>query len=324
MLAKVQHVSGFSTISRRSQVAPGERRWRSPARAPVVNVVLVGEHDAANAANLKKKSARVFPFCPVCASTTVLPLRPTWPLRPAQRRSCWSCPPRRCAAPLRRWRWCACRAHAGRGLRQRHRKRGGSKQFRHRHRRRLGAPRAEPAILSGPSFAADVARGLPTAVTLAARDDALAAELARAIGSASFRPDYSTGRARRRDRRRGQERARHRGRCGARNRPPGASAARGADHARLRGARPFRPRLRRQGRDHERPVRPRRSVAHLFEHAIAQFLVRRSAGRGQRPAEIHGGLAEGVFTAPVLLDMGASAASTCRSRPRSRRSWTKR
>src|SRR5262245_5323233 len=35
-------------------------------------------------------------------------------------------------------------------------------------------PGAVPAILSGPSFAADVARGLPTAVTLAASDDTLA------------------------------------------------------------------------------------------------------------------------------------------------------
>src|SRR2546423_10875242 len=35
-------------------------------------------------------------------------------------------------------------------------------------------PQAEPAILSGPSFATDVARGLPTAVTLAAQDEALA------------------------------------------------------------------------------------------------------------------------------------------------------
>ena len=26
-------------------------------------------------------------------------------------------------------------------------------------------------------------------------------------------------------------------------------------------------------------------------------------GRGQKPGDIHGGLAEGVFTAPVLLDM---------------------
>jgi len=54
------------------------------------------------------------------------------------------------------------------------------------------APAAVPAILSGPSFAVDVARGLPTAVTLAARDEALASALARALGSATFRPYHST------------------------------------------------------------------------------------------------------------------------------------
>src|SRR6202034_3047346 len=54
------------------------------------------------------------------------------------------------------------------------------------------APNAVPAILSGPSFAADVARGLPTAVTLAATDATLAGELARAIGPPSFRPYHST------------------------------------------------------------------------------------------------------------------------------------
>ena len=43
------------------------------------------------------------------------------------------------------------------------------------------------AILSGPSFARDVARGLPTAVTIAARNG-LAAELQESLGSASFRP----------------------------------------------------------------------------------------------------------------------------------------
>jgi glycerol-3-phosphate dehydrogenase (NAD(P)+) len=53
-------------------------------------------------------------------------------------------------------------------------------------------PGSRPAILSGPSFAADVARGLPTAVTLAAADDGLAAELAQALGSATFRPYHST------------------------------------------------------------------------------------------------------------------------------------
>lgn len=50
------------------------------------------------------------------------------------------------------------------------------------------APVLEPFILSGPSFAADVARGLPTAVTLAGRDEAGVAVFAQAIGSASFRP----------------------------------------------------------------------------------------------------------------------------------------
>jgi len=54
------------------------------------------------------------------------------------------------------------------------------------------APRAKPAILSGPSFAADVARGLPTAVTLAAQDEQLAERLARALGTAAFRPYHST------------------------------------------------------------------------------------------------------------------------------------
>jgi glycerol-3-phosphate dehydrogenase (NAD(P)+) len=54
------------------------------------------------------------------------------------------------------------------------------------------APHAQPAILSGPSFADDVARGLPTAVTLAAKDDALASALVQALGSATFRPYHTT------------------------------------------------------------------------------------------------------------------------------------
>jgi glycerol-3-phosphate dehydrogenase (NAD(P)+) len=53
-------------------------------------------------------------------------------------------------------------------------------------------PQATPAILSGPSFAGDVGRGLPTAVTLAAADEALATALAHAFGSATFRPYHST------------------------------------------------------------------------------------------------------------------------------------
>ncbi|MGE0108936.1 MAG: NAD(P)H-dependent glycerol-3-phosphate dehydrogenase [Bdellovibrionales bacterium] len=48
------------------------------------------------------------------------------------------------------------------------------------------------AVLSGPSFAIEVARNQPTAVTLAARDEALAMALCRAIGSVTFRP-YMSG-----------------------------------------------------------------------------------------------------------------------------------
>ncbi|HEY7665725.1 MAG TPA: NAD(P)H-dependent glycerol-3-phosphate dehydrogenase [Xanthobacteraceae bacterium] len=54
------------------------------------------------------------------------------------------------------------------------------------------APAARPAILSGPSFAVEVARGLPAAVTLATGEPALAAALAQAFGSAAFRPYHST------------------------------------------------------------------------------------------------------------------------------------
>jgi glycerol-3-phosphate dehydrogenase (NAD(P)+) len=53
-------------------------------------------------------------------------------------------------------------------------------------------PKAIPAVLSGPSFAADVMRGLPTAVTLAAADSEVATTLAQALGSATFRPYHTT------------------------------------------------------------------------------------------------------------------------------------
>jgi glycerol-3-phosphate dehydrogenase (NAD(P)+) len=48
-------------------------------------------------------------------------------------------------------------------------------------------PSAEPAILSGPSFAHDVARGLPTAVTIAARTP-VAEKLQAVLGQGSLRP----------------------------------------------------------------------------------------------------------------------------------------
>ena len=48
-------------------------------------------------------------------------------------------------------------------------------------------PNAVPAVLSGPSFAKDVAQGLPTAVTLACADQDLGGSIADAIGLATFR-----------------------------------------------------------------------------------------------------------------------------------------
>ncbi|NBR30488.1 MAG: glycerol-3-phosphate dehydrogenase, partial [Betaproteobacteria bacterium] len=53
-------------------------------------------------------------------------------------------------------------------------------------------PGAMPAILSGPSFADDVARGLPTAVVLAAPVLEIAEQLAHALSSSRFRVYHST------------------------------------------------------------------------------------------------------------------------------------
>jgi glycerol-3-phosphate dehydrogenase (NAD(P)+) len=54
------------------------------------------------------------------------------------------------------------------------------------------APDVVPAVLSGPSFAMDVARGWPTAVTIAAEDEAMALDLCHALGHAAFRPYAET------------------------------------------------------------------------------------------------------------------------------------
>jgi glycerol-3-phosphate dehydrogenase (NAD(P)+) len=52
-------------------------------------------------------------------------------------------------------------------------------------------PEASPAVLSGPSFARDVAEGLPTAVTLAAADAALGARWMATFSAPHFRPYLS-------------------------------------------------------------------------------------------------------------------------------------
>ncbi|MGR3465321.1 NAD(P)H-dependent glycerol-3-phosphate dehydrogenase [Limimaricola sp.] len=48
-------------------------------------------------------------------------------------------------------------------------------------------PDATPALLTGPSFAADIARGLPTALTLACADDACGATLQHALSTPTLR-----------------------------------------------------------------------------------------------------------------------------------------
>ena len=55
-----------------------------------------------------------------------------------------------------------------------------------------GLPQAAPAVLSGPSFAIDVARGLPTAVTLACPDEELGFRIGAALGLPTFRPYLAT------------------------------------------------------------------------------------------------------------------------------------
>ncbi len=164
------------------------------------------------------------------------------------------------------------------------------------------APNAVPAILSGPSFAADVARGMPTAVTLAASDGALAAALARTIGSASFRPYHSTDV-------RGVE-------IGGAAKNVLAIAAGvvvgrrlGASAAAALTTRGF-AELVRFGKAYGAKAETMTGLSGLGDLLLTcsspqsrNFTFGVDLGRGERPEAIHAGLAEGVFTAPVLVDM---------------------
>ena len=162
------------------------------------------------------------------------------------------------------------------------------------------APRATPAILSGPSFAADVARGMPTAVTLAAGDAKLAGALAQAIGSASFRPYHSTDV-------RGVE-------IGGAAKNVLAIAAGivsgrglGASAAAALTTRGF-AELVRFGKAYGARAETMMGLSGLGDLLLTasspqsrNFSFGIALGRGQKPGEIKSGLAEGVFTASVLL-----------------------
>ncbi|HKM87315.1 MAG TPA: NAD(P)H-dependent glycerol-3-phosphate dehydrogenase [Xanthobacteraceae bacterium] len=169
------------------------------------------------------------------------------------------------------------------------------------------APNAVPAILSGPSFAADVARGMPTAVTLAATDDKLADELARAIGSASFRPYHSTDV-------RGVE-------IGGAAKNVLAIAAGvvngrglGASAAAALTTRGF-AELVRFGKAFGARAETMMGLSGLGDLLLTcsspqsrNFTFGFNLGRGQKLDTIHAGLAEGVFTASVLVDMARERA----------------
>jgi glycerol-3-phosphate dehydrogenase (NAD(P)+) len=171
------------------------------------------------------------------------------------------------------------------------------------------APNAAFAILSGPSFAADVARGLPTAVTLAAADGKLAAELAQAVGSATFRPYHSSDV-------RGVEIG-----GAAKNVlaiAAGVVTGRGLGASALAAltTRGF-AELVRFGRAYGAKPATMMGLSGLGDLLLTcsspqsrNFTFGVNLGRGHKPDEIHRttGLAEGVFTAPVLLEMARERA----------------
>jgi glycerol-3-phosphate dehydrogenase (NAD(P)+) len=165
-------------------------------------------------------------------------------------------------------------------------------------------PNAVPSILSGPSFAADVARGLPTAVTLAAPDETLAGDLARALASKTFRPYQSTDV-------RGVE-------IGGATKNVLAIAS-GIVTGRGLGASAQAAlitrglaELVRFGRAYGGRTETMMGLSGLGDLALTcsspqsrNFTFGVNLGRGQAPKDIHAttGLAEGAFTAPVLLEM---------------------
>ena len=167
------------------------------------------------------------------------------------------------------------------------------------------APNATPAILSGPSFAADVACGLPTAVTLAAADGEIAQALAQAIASASFRPYHSTDV-------RGVE-------IGGATKNVLAIAAGivtgrglGASASAALTTRGF-AELVRFGKAYGAKPETMTGLSGLGDLVLTcsspqsrNFSFGVALGKGEKPdGAAHGKLAEGAFTAPVLLEMAA-------------------
>jgi glycerol-3-phosphate dehydrogenase (NAD(P)+) len=165
------------------------------------------------------------------------------------------------------------------------------------------APKSLPAILSGPSFAADVARGLPTAVTVAAGDGKVALDLAHALNAGTFRPYHSTDV-------RGVE-------LGGATKNVLAIAAGivtgkglGASALAALTTRGF-AELVRFGKAYGAKTETLMGLSGLGDLVLTcgtpqsrNFSCGVALGKGEKPdTAAHGKLAEGVFTAPVLLEM---------------------
>ncbi len=145
-------------------------------------------------------------------------------------------------------------------------------------------PAALPAVLSGPSFARDVALGLPTAVTLASEDPTLGKAWMDAMGRPEFRPYHSDDLI-------GAEAG---GAvknvlaiaCGiVEGLGLGKFGPCGADLARFRRDDAVRRGARCPRRNPDRLVRAGRSGADLFLRSVAQYEFWQGAGRGREPGE---------------------------------------
>jgi glycerol-3-phosphate dehydrogenase (NAD(P)+) len=164
-------------------------------------------------------------------------------------------------------------------------------------------PLARAGILSGPSFASDVGRGLPTAVTLAAHEEKLAAELSEALSSQTFRLYHSTDV-------RGVE-------IGGAAKNVLAIAAGivvgrglGSSAQAALTTRGF-AELVRFGRSYNVRTETLTGLSGLGDLILTcsspqsrNFALGTAIGRGRSPNELKGGpLAEGVFTAPILIEI---------------------
>lgn len=164
-------------------------------------------------------------------------------------------------------------------------------------------PAAPSAILSGPSFAADIGRGLPTAVTLAAADARLAQALAEALSSPAFRIYHS-----------GDPRGVEIGGAAKNVLAIAAGITIGlgfGESARAAlVARGF-AELRRFGEAHGADPETLMGLSGLGDVVLScaspqsrNFAFGLALGQGMSPAEAAGGkLAEGAFTAPILARM---------------------